>query len=174
MHYLILTVLILLSCFNGETINKMDENDKIKSFLDTISQIESSGGKNFNHPQMKSGIHAGQSAIGRYGLMPNTVSEVLNRMRLSGSLTPELEQLRNLDPVALKETLEASPELEDEIARSLANKVLSQQNDEEKAAYAWNQGHNLKPDRIAKQPYKESDYVKKYNTLKKMSQGDKS
>lgn len=148
-----------------------DNQKKIKSFLNNISQIESSGGTNFNHPTINTGIHAGQTAIGRYGLMPNTVSEVLNRMRLNGTLTPELQQLQQLDPDTLKSTLEKNPNLEDQIAGTLANKVLTQQPNEEEAAYSWHQGHNLKPEAIEQKDYQNSDYVKKYDMYKKL-QGD--
>ena len=56
-----------------------DKAKQVKSFLKNISQIESRGGEDMNHPEIKSGIHKGTKAIGRYGLMPNTVGEVLNR-----------------------------------------------------------------------------------------------
>jgi len=145
---------------------------QIQNFLNTISQIESSGGKNFDHQQMKGGIHSGDKAIGRYGLMPNTVNETLNRLRMSGQLTPELAELNKLDSATLKSTLEGNPGLEDQIAKSLADRVLAKQQDEEKAAYSWNQGHNLTPERIAERPYQEHDYVKKYNAYKKLSAGE--
>lgn len=169
-------LLVLILFLSGELNHKMDENDddKVAQFLDAISNIESSGGKNFKHPTMESGIHEGETAIGRYGLMPNTVNEVLNRMRMNGTLTDDLSQLKDLDPDTLKQTLESRPDLEHKIAKTLASKVLQKQQDEEKAAFSWNKGHNLTPERINQMPYKDSDYVKKYNTYKKMSKGDKS
>jgi len=167
--------LVILLLFFSSTIKEFEMSDKqkkVKSFLKNISQVESSGGKNFNHKKMKEGIHSGHKGIGRYGLMPNTVSETLNRLRLSGRLTPELEQLKQLDPATLKSTLETNQGLEDQIAEELASHVLDKQQDEEKAAFSWNQGHNLSPDRIAEQPYQEHDYVKKYNTYKKLAMPD--
>jgi hypothetical protein len=159
---------------NGELINKMNDGRKqqIRSFLNNISQIESSGGKNFNHSVVKTGIHAEHKAIGRYGLMPNTIAETLNRMRISGTLTPELKELNKLDTQTLKSTLENNPELEDQIAEALASRVLDRQKDEEMAAYSWNQGHNLSPNDITQASYKDHDYVKKYNTYKKLSTGE--
>ena len=146
-----------------------DKQKRVKAFLGNISQIESRGGEDTTHPEMKSGIHKGTSAIGRYGLMPNTVSEVLNRMRIGGTLTPELDGLRGLGPEDMKKALETNPALEDQIAESLAGRVLDRQQDEEKAAYSWNQGHNLTPDAISQRPYKDSDYVQKYNAIRKLT-----
>lgn len=143
------------------------DQDKLARFLKIISQIESSGGKNFNHPMMESGIHQGHSAIGQYGLMPNTVNEVINRMQYNKTATPEILQLRDLDPTSLKKTIEQNSELENQIAQSLAQRVLDRQKgNEEKAAYSWNQGHNLKPEAIDSRPYMEHDYVKKFQNIK--------
>lgn len=145
---------------------------RVPKFLKIISQIESSGGKNFNHPEIKQGLHQGTSGIGRYGLMPNTVNEVINRLRLSGKLTPEIKKLQKLEPNALKEILESNPHIEDKIAEELASRVLARQPDEEMAAYSWTMGHNLTPERIKSEPYQDSDYVKKYNSYKKLVSGD--
>jgi hypothetical protein len=150
-----------------------DKKQKRSSFLKTIKQIESGNGENYNHNLIQKGIHEGHKAIGGYGLMPNTVSEILNRKRLNHTLTPELDRLNELDPVTLKSVLEENPNLEEQIAEGLADHVLDRQGgDEEKAAYSWLNGHNLTPKAIATKPYKNSDYVKKYNTYKKMIKGD--
>lgn len=146
-----------------------DREKRVKSFLGHISQIESRGGEDTSHPEMKYGIHKGTSAIGRYGLMPNTVSEVLNRMRINGALTPELEGLRGLAPEDMRKALETNPALEDQIAESLAGRVLDRQGDDEKAAYSWNQGHNLTPEAVEQRGYKDSDYVQKFNAIRKLT-----
>lgn len=49
-----------------------------------MSQLESSGGKNTTHKPVESGVQAGDTAIGEYGLMPNTAQEMANRRRLKG------------------------------------------------------------------------------------------
>lgn len=132
-------------------------------FLKTIGMIESSGGKNFSHPMIHSGMHKGQRAAGTYGLMPNTVNEILDRMRQEGALSPELQSLQELGPRRVKEEIERNPELEQQLADRLAQHVLDKQGeDEEKAAYSWFQGHNLSPEEIEKRKYQEHDYVKKY------------
>lgn len=146
-----------------------DQRQKVNAFLKKIAQIESSGGKNFNHREMESGMHKGHRAIGSYGLMPNTVKEVINRMRLEGQLNPELKALQQMEATQMKQAVEANPAHEREMAEYLANRVLNRQGgDDEKAAYSWEQGHNLTPEKIEARDYKNADYVKKFIKLKNM------
>lgn len=149
-----------------------DRQKQVKTFLRNISNVESSGGTNFNHPEVQSGLQEGDRAIGRYGLMPNTVYETINRMRLNGTATPEVMKLNELDPENLKATLESNPNLEDQLAESLANRVLDRQGDEGKAAYSWHQGHNLTPEQVEQNGYQDNPYVKKFNDYKQINQGD--
>lgn len=143
-------------------------------FLKKIMEIESSGGTNFAHPQLQRGIHAGSSAIGRYGLMPNTVKEVINRRRLEDTMTPDLQDLDNMPPDQMKQYLESRPDLEDDLAKGLATHVLrKQQGDEEKAAYSWHQGHNLSPQDIKREQMNDpntagGNYVNKFRRVKQL------
>jgi hypothetical protein len=139
-------------------------SDNVDNFLDSIGQVESGGGENFNHKPITSGMHKGHRAIGTYGLMPNTVDEVIQRSKGSTNYDPNMDKVLEMDPVEKKQFLETNPDVEKKIARTLASYVLKRQGgDEEKAAYAWNQGHNLSPDKIASMGYRDSDYVKKFN-----------
>lgn len=165
MRFLLALIILLVANKGNDYI--MDD-ERIKNFLKTISYIESSGGKNTDHPTMESGIHSGDSAIGRYGLMPNTVKEIINRMRLAGSVPEELNGLDKVDSEKLKEIITQNPNIEDKLAESLAQRQLMKYPEEDMAAYSWNQGHNLPVERIAQTPYKEHDYVKKYNTYKQL------
>ncbi len=140
-------------------------------FLDAISKVESSGGKNFNHPEMTSGIHTGQSAIGSYGLMPNTVKEIVKRAELQGTATSPMKELVNREPQAIKTELEVNPELEQQLASELAKRVLKKYKDPEMAAYSWNQGTNLRPTDIVDRDYKNSEYVKRFRKLHKLLGG---
>ena len=143
-----------------------------KNFLRTISQIESSGGKDTTHPEMESGIQAGTSAIGRYGLMPNTVKEIINNRRQNGAMTQPLQDLDGMNPHEMKEYIEANPDVEDELANTLAMKVLkNQMGDEDKAAYSWEQGDNLKPEDISTEKLNNTNsiggkYVEKFRRIK--------
>lgn len=142
------------------------------NFLKTISQLESSGGKNINGPVVQHGIQAGTSAIGQYQMMPNTVKEIINRRRQAGTITQEMQDLDGMNPHEMKEHIEANPELEQELAESLATKVLqNQMGDEDKAAFAWHQGHNLKPEEISTQKLNNMDsvggqYVDRFRRIK--------
>lgn len=139
----------------------------LQQFLNAISMIESSGGINTDHPEMKSGIHAGDSAIGTYGLMPNTVNETINRMRLAGELSPELKELSKLPEDQMMQQIKSNSDYENKLAEYLGSHVLNKQGgDEEKAAYSWFMGHNMSPEKIDKSDYKNSDYVKKYNKFR--------
>ena len=116
------------------------------NFLNAISQIESSGGKNINHPISNAPLQAGQQAVGQYGLMPNTIQEMARRTRGPASITP------------------GSPE-EQQIANSLAGHVLNKYQDPNMAAYAWHSGHNLTPDQIQQRDYMNDPYVQKFQKI---------
>jgi hypothetical protein len=106
------------------------------NFLKAISQIESSGGQNTNHPVSNAPIQMGQHAIGQYGLMPNTVDEMMKRSGTRG-------------PASI---MPGSP-AEDQMANQLADRVLNRFQDPNMAAYAWHSGHNLTPDQIRERNY---------------------
>lgn len=130
----------------------------VHGFMDKIAQVESSGGKNFNHAQVTRGPQKGHTAIGTYGLMPNTVDEVV---KSSGD--ESLHSLLGMSPSEKKTFLESNPEVEKKVATHLATKVLSNQGgDEEKAAYAWNHGHNLSSDTIKARGYENDAYTKSF------------
>ena len=139
----------------------------IQKFLQKIETIESSNGQNTNHPVITApNLQQGTSAIGRYGLMPNTIRELVNRRRLRGTASPDMMDLSQAPPEVIKARLEASPELEDQFANDLANHVIRrQEGDPDKAAYSWQMGHNLTPDEITPDQLNSSDYVNKFRRL---------
>jgi len=143
---------------------------KIKDFLERIKQIESSGGKNFNHPEITlDNLQKGDRAIGNYGLMPNTVKEIISRKRLKNEVTPEMVELYKLSPDVLKQTLEKNPNIEQHLAEELAKHSLEkQEGNEEKAAYSWLKGHNLNPEQITPEILDDSNYVQKYRNLRSL------
>lgn len=167
MFYLL--VLLFISVFLTTNISEgtMPKVPNIQDFLQKIEQIESSGGKNMEHPTVEEGIQAGDQAIGRYGLMPNTVRELVNRRRLQGTSTGELQDLAEMDSPSMKKHLEANPSLEDELAQQMATMVTRRQGgNEDKSAYSWTMGHNLTPDKISNDQLEQSPYVQKYRKLK--------
>lgn len=143
-----------------------------EKFLQKIAQIESSGGKNINHREIASGIHAGDKAIGPYGLMPNTVEEVLNRDKLEKKLNPNLNDYYNMPKEEYSNNLNENRTAQDEIAKQLAQRVLQKSgNNEDKAAYMWNQGHNKDPNQISPEMLDDNQYVQKFRNLKNLLSG---
>lgn len=132
------------------------------SFLDAIAQVESSGGRDTNHPVIQNGPQAGQQALGDYGLLPNTIQELANRAKLKGQLTPEMEAVSR-DPASLT----ADPSIEKQYADQLADKVLDKYQDPNMAAYAWNSGHNLTPAQVKERDFMNNPYVQKFMKVRK-------
>lgn len=150
----------IIDKYEGENKNK-----NIDNFLKAISLNESSGGKNTNHKQIKQGIHAGDSAIGQYGLMPNTIKEMARRM---GSDSP-MAQYAKMDNKKIAESIKQNPDHEKQIANFIANHLYDKfGGDENKMAFAYNQGHNMNANhkKFLSGDYKNHDYVKKYQKHK--------
>jgi hypothetical protein len=130
--------------------------------------IESSGGQDTNHDEISSGIHEGDSAYGQYGLMPNTIQELVNRKRLEGPLNSEYKKIYKEDPDYTKAVLHGNPELEKALATQMAERLLQRTGgDEEKAAYGWNMGHNTPVDQITPEKLDKTQYIKKFRELKR-------
>jgi len=164
---IILVLLLIFQIFIPRQIgNKVD--DRLKQFLNKIKMIESSGGKDLDHKEMTSGIHEGQSAYGSYGLMPNTIQEILNRKRLNEKKLPQdLKNIYQQDPEFVKTVLSARPDLEEQLASELAKRLLNKtQGDEEKAAYGWNMGHNIPVEKITPEKLDNHEYIKRFRSLR--------
>lgn len=127
--------------------------DQVQEFLKKIAALESSSGQNTNHHVMQTGIHAGTSAVGDYGLMPLTAQEIEKQ---SGG-----EQLQDVDKFDAQKKLEQDPELTRRLAETMASKLLNK-NDSEQAAYKWLMGQYSNP---SKEELNESPRVRKFRTL---------
>lgn len=143
-------------------------NNQMKKFLDLISQLESSGGKNIEHEKITSGLQTGQQAMGRYGLLPNTTREFLHRRELNEQPLPqELRNYSNITDEQLKEIILSNPNLEEEMAQDVARHLLyKQMGDDERAAYAWQFGHNRRPEDISPETLEKSRRIAEYRRLK--------
>lgn len=152
-----------------------------EQFLKDISMIESSGGTNLEHKTIKSGIHAGDTAVGELGLMPNTVRELAKRLRdrdfrlqLGAEFKgdPEIEQYADpkIDQKTLQYAMETSPEMMQRVGRYMERLVNTRFKEPDKMAYAWNQGHNIDPSKITPEKLEKSDYVKKRRNFEKLRQ----
>lgn len=124
------------------------QKEKIKKFLDSISMNESSGGKNTEHETMQTGIHAGDTAVGNYGLMPNTVQEMHKRMKMEGNPNYNPDII-DADSTQVQDMLKQNPQLQQQAAEYMAGMLLKKTGgDPEAAAYGWRYGHNAPADQL--------------------------
>lgn len=140
--------------------NTMDMN----SFLRVIGHLESSSGRNFGHQEMQKGMHKGHSAIGTYGLMPNTVDDIIDNIK---DAPEHVKAIKNMSPDQKKQFLETNPQYEEYLAKHLAQRVMRRYKSPEKAAYAWHQGHYINPSKIDNKKL-QHEYVQRF---KKIRQG---
>lgn len=147
----------------------MDEKQK---FLQLMSLMESSGGKNVNHKTVEGGIQAGDTAMGQYGLMPNTIKEMAQRRNIQNTGDHFDKQIQNVDNEIVPSVLVAHPELESRYAEELAAKALEKSGGNQvDAAYRWRWGHNLPNDRVEEIKAQNPDYFERMKKL--MPQGVK-
>lgn len=139
----------------------MDNNTQ--RFLNIISQIESSGGKNVNHVPMTKGLHAGTSAYGKFGLTPNTTLDTIARLKSLNKLNETTSPMVGMTPEQVNPYLQQNPEAETQVADFLARNLLARnKGNEEAAAIMWNRGHNLQPNDITEDQMISDPYVSKY------------
>lgn len=134
-----------------------------EEFLKLISMLETSGGQNLEHKEIKHGIHKGDTAIGSYGLMPNTIQEIVKREQKRGPLEEALTEIAKKDPNFIKQYFLDNPDSESIIAGKLVDKIGLE--NPEKSAYMWNRGHNIDPNDITDDKLDNSEYVKRFRML---------
>jgi hypothetical protein len=150
-------------------MNELDAALKQKLFMGDTSFLESSSNQNTNHKVMPAGIHAGQKAIGQYGLMPNTINEMSNRMKSEGMLPKEIKLMRemNLSDQEIADKVAQDPELEQTLADRLYQHVNKRFNgNEEQMNHAWQHGHNLSPDKLTPEVLEASPRTQKFRRLR--------
>ena len=147
---------------------------KLQSFLEKIGFLESSSGKNVVHKRMTSGLHEGEAAMGRYGIMPNTAQEFITRRKSRGQFGPDENVMSQMDPDQLTDFLAQNKRAEQNLAQDIGSRVLKRAGgDEEKAAYLWNMGHNLDPKNITQEDLDQSEYVQRFRRLKTLMDAKK-
>ncbi len=144
-----------------------------EKFAKLISQLESSGGKNTKHQAIEGGLQDGQVAVGKYGLLPNTIEEMVKRAQLEGTSLPEMDELSGMEQSSISQRVAKNPELEEEIAFRLYDHISKKTKDPEKMAYMWNSGHNMDPEKATIGAVNDP-YVDKFNkALKQEPDRDK-
>lgn len=126
-----------------------ERRNKIKEGL---RLLESSLGKDTNHPTMKTGTHEGYSAHGAYGLMPITSQEYAKRLlKKTAEDDSRREKLNTLSTFPLspenqsefKQLLTDNPEIEDAIVNKLLDTIERKAGPTEEAAIInWERGQN--------------------------------
>lgn len=108
-----------------------------KKMLNTISQVESNGGKNENHKEL-GGMHHGESAFGKYGLTPVVIRETIH---MNPDLNRKYRKATKLQGDDLHRFMEDNPGLEDAVAdKHLARLEHHFGQDPSRIGYAWLEG----------------------------------
>lgn len=132
----------------------------VNSFLKLIKAMESSGGKDTAHKPVEEGIQQGDSAIGAYGLMPNTAKEMAG----AGKIGPSDDVIKNLPNTEVSDLLKENPQLSEQYVKMLAEKLMNKtQGDPILGMTGWNQGHNLPLEDIKQRAKDNPDYINKVN-----------
>lgn len=108
-----------------------------KKMLNTISQVESNGGKNMHHKEL-GGMHAGESAYGKFGLTPAIIRETIH---MNPDLNHKYKKATALRGDDLQRFMQDNPGLEDTIAdKHLARLEHHFGQDPSSLGYAWLNG----------------------------------
>lgn len=118
---------------------KKGSTDNFKEkMLRTISSVESTGGTDYNHKKVESGLNAGHTAAGEYGLMPLTTKDIVG---MHPHLNQKYGHLLDMSPDQVKQELEKSPNMQREIAGAHVKRLAKIfGNDPAKIGYAWING----------------------------------
>lgn len=109
-----------------------------KRMLQAISDVESSGGKNTRHKELEHGIHAGDTAYGKFGLTPTIVRETI---KLNRDLKSKHGKAMKLEGTDLNRYLSDNPGLEDQIASKHLSRLEHHfGRDPAAIGYAWLNG----------------------------------
>jgi hypothetical protein len=120
-----------------------------------LTHIESSGGKNKDHPEVKGGLNRGHRAGGRVGLMPITVLETIKK---NPDLAEKYHHITKMTPAQITDHVNNNEDFEAEIANrhwKRLDRVFG--SDKVRKVFAWNQGikgaKNASDEEILNHPY---------------------
>lgn len=154
-----------------QSVQSPQKEDKIEPHpqLNIIKQIETSGGLNLEHKTMESGMHAGHSAIGNYGLMPIVAIETV---RKNPHLRNKYPDIANADYKQnheyVRDFILKNPNAENEIANAHWRRLGHRfDNDESKMAHAWFNGITGTL-RSSPEDIENHFYVKRYHKYKNL------
>lgn len=131
MYYILCFLLFVNSSFAIDKALK-------RKHLNTIAFIESTNGKNINHKPVFNSTHNGDSAIGKYGLMPNTIKLILKKDK---KLNKKYAFLANLNGYQIRKYFNQNRIVEEEFASALYDYYASKYDQRiEYISCAWHYG----------------------------------
>lgn len=143
-----------------------DEQKKRQDFLNKMAFLESTNNPMVRHPDTSQG-----RAMGTYGIMPNTLKEMLDDKKITGQ-EPKFQDISRTPQSDREQYIQSHPDIEKALADALAAHINRQQGDlDNSAAYGWQYGHNLTPDRMENRtdsegtPWEQTDRVKRFQEL---------
>jgi antitoxin component of RelBE/YafQ-DinJ toxin-antitoxin module len=115
-----------------------------ETFKRLISYLESSSGKQTDHPMVTSGIQKNTKAIGEYGLMPNTAIQMAKERVINNKNTPLDDIIMRATPQQVPEILKDNPQRYQDYVDDYADKALMSSDTPTEAATRWIGGVNAK------------------------------
>jgi hypothetical protein len=143
--------------FIGVALASEEQHQQQQEELGVIAQLESSSGKNLNHPVVESGMHKGHRASGRYGLMPLTVRDLVSKNR---PLREKYGYLLSLSHYEVTEEINTNKEMDKDIALFFW-KQLRKAFGPRRSAYAWYFGP-AKAKTVEQSQMEQTPYVVKF------------
>lgn len=130
-----------------------------EEFRKAIAQLESSNGRNTNHPMVNHGVNKGTKAIGTYALMPATVDELTKKKS-------DLAFLASMSPEQKTRYLIQHPETQDILFNQMYDHLDSRyRGNPRMMAEAYNAGMYLPVAKMTPSRLESSDYVNKFDKL---------
>ena len=110
-----------------------------KKTLRAIAQVESNNGRNTNHATVNRGLNAGNSAIGKYGIMSVTAKDILGK---SKNLSAKYPDAVNMDDNQLHDYASKNPSFQDDIADRYYSRISRELGSEDPKiiAHSWLNG----------------------------------
>jgi ribosomal protein L12E/L44/L45/RPP1/RPP2 len=143
------------------------EAAKRNPMLGAIGKIESSGGVNYAHKPMTSGMHAGHTAGGMFGMMPHAAEYILRNDPALAKKYPQLAEAAkdiNKNHGTFTTTFNKDPKVAIEFAEALLKRNKSKTKSPEMLVHSWNHGLKGTWDKYKDQgedAIKGADYVSK-------------
>tara|TARA_R110000851_G_scaffold223138_1_gene376062 strand:- start:5668 stop:6456 length:789 start_codon:yes stop_codon:yes gene_type:complete len=123
----------------------------VDQIISSISQVESSGGKNLNHKKVKTGMYKDQTAIGEWAIMPGNIDPTMNNdgsrnrkdswtnfskfQQLYPEITPDAKGIK---------LLKKNPAAQKLIVTNQVSKNLNKTGDHREVASIWFTGKKIK------------------------------